>query len=203
MTTTNTIDQLRSELATLVAAVDSLQAQRSDLDTGLDALLADAERNATPAAKRAAADAEKSLSEIDSQLRRKRAAVVATERDIATNLAELEKAMRASMIGDLMIVHYAYEQAAFALDENLADIDAWGRLHELAKEGNALWRRVREHGGRGQVFVMPHQVRDQLLASLGARIDGVCDLRRGGDDSLVPSAVFEVEKAGGLLRSMA
>lgn len=196
------IDALRAELATLTAAVESLQAQRADTDAQLDALFADAERSATPAAKKAAADAERAHGEIDAQLRRKRAAVVATERDIATSLAELEQAQRAAVVGELLTVHAAYAEAAYDLDENLANVEAWGRLHQLAKEGNALWRRIRQHGGRPQLFTMPSQVRDRLLASLGAKIDAACDLRRGGDDTLLPSDQLEVASAGGLLRSL-
>lgn len=196
------ITDLTAERSALETAVDALQAQHGELDGRLDALLADAERSGTKAAKTAAAEGETALTALDQQLRRKRAALTACEADIAQAQADLAAAKRAGVLDELFAAHAEYERLARALDDNIGDTDAWGRLDQLAKQGNALFRQLRGEAPLGRLFLTWPDVQGPMLQSLSARIDGVCDLRRGGDAALYPSVLLDVERAGRRIASL-
>jgi len=197
-----TISKLTAEHATLQRAVDELLSQHSDLDARLDALLADAERTGTPAATKAATEAETALHGLDAQLRRKRAALDACERDLSEAESSMATAKRGAVLDELQSIHREYEQCAFALDANIGDLDAWQRLAELVNAGNRLYTQVQRPGELGRLFVRPGEVRGKLLAALGARIDAACGLSRGGSGVLTPAAALEVERTGARIQHL-
>ena len=191
------ITELTTERQALETAVDALQAQHADLDSRLDALLADAERKATAAAKKAATEAESALAALDQQLRRKRAALTACEADIAQAESDLATAKRAGVLDELEHIHGQYAELAHQLDRNIGDVATWGRLDALAKEGNGLYRQVRDGSAQmGRLFLSWPDVERRLVPSLVARIDKACDLRRGGDPTVTPSVALEAELTG-------
>lgn len=197
-----TLNSLQAERETLQTAISELSAQRSDLNANLDALLADAERKGTPAATQAATDAETAISELDNQLRRKRAALAACEDELRQAVTDLATAKRGAVLVELQNVHREYEQCAFVLDADIGDLDAWRRLAELARKGNQLYTQVQSKGELGRLFVQPHEVRGKLLAALGARIDSACGMARGGDGTLTPTIAFECERTGGRIQHL-
>lgn len=189
----NAIATLTAEQADLQSAVADLQAQHTELNSQLDILLADAERNSKPTAQKAATEAESALQGLDTQLRRKRAALAACERDLSQAQADLIDAQRAAVLDELVTIHNEYEQAAFALDNDIADLNAWQRLAELAAQGNRLYTQVGK-GSRSGIFVPPHDVRGKLLAALGSQIDWACGRRGESPKDLTPVIAFDVDR---------
>ncbi|MCB0095200.1 MAG: hypothetical protein KDE46_05730 [Caldilineaceae bacterium] len=196
------ITELTTERQTLQDAIDALQAQHGEIDGRLDALLADAERSGTKAAKTAAAEGETALTALDQQLRRKRAALTACEADISQAQREIAAAKRAAVVDELLAAHAEYSRLARLLDENIGDVDTWGDLDVLAGRGNALYRQARGDVSTGAVFRSWADVGAPLLQSLSARIDAAVGLRRGGDAAAYPSVLLDVERAGRRIASL-
>ncbi len=197
------LDALLAELATIQSAIDALLAQHGEIDSRLDALLADAERSATPAAKKAATAAETSLADIDSQLRRKRAALASCERDIADAETTIAAAKRAAAIEELLAIADDVEKASRSIDANLGDIPAWEKLTELARRGNLLYSQHSGHSAnRNGPFVDPVKVSGFLVRALESRIQAACGERRQSAVYTKMSVSLEIERCKGMIREI-
>ena len=196
-----TIDEkiaaLIAEETELGATIRQLEIEQREADSKLDALLAKAVRSGKASDKTAATAAEEALTKLAAELRRQRAALVACQSDLTAALAEQSKAQRQQVKADLLAAHAAYEALVLRLDEDVADLDVWAKLNEVATQGNRLYFSRALKPGQGmpiKLFSEPKEQRARILGALATRIDAAIGPAREAVKQMTAADAFETHR---------
>lgn len=195
-----TIDEriaaLQEEQRTLQTAIKAIETEQAAIDSRLDALLAAAERGGGDDDIVAAREVESVVATLGAELRRKRAALVACERDLSAAKDERAAAQRAKVKGDLIALYDLYAEMVNKLEADIGNADLWVRLSKLVDEANALYLARIYKGGEGmpvRLLTRPLDVRRRVFEALGERLDWAMGLRGERPKELTPAGIFELE----------
>lgn len=200
----NTIEQiekrivaLEGEREQLQTAVSTLTTQREEQQEKLVSLYAQAERTPSPAATKAAEQAEKTAADLANQVGRKTAALSACNADLAQARQQLADAQQAALAGQLETVVKEARQLAGKLDANIADVTTWAALNDLYQRGRRLKHELRQASGANgyenpDPFENPLSARARLFEFHAAAADRAMGLSTG------PSAKAKARAADAL-----
>lgn len=163
-----TIAELSTEQATLAAELQALAERVKAAEVAADAAAAHAGRHPSPEADAASTAAEEQRQALESQIRRKRAAQAACERDLATARHGLAEAKRGALFVQLQSLLDSLEVASAAIDENPTYLDNWVALHGLTTQIQLVYVTA---GGKGRLIESAVWARGQLFGALAVQID--------------------------------
>lgn len=170
-----TIDKFERERAQLQADLVALESQQQSARVADDAALAEAERSPSPTTIARAENAEQQRLALESQLRRKGAALAACERDLQTARQALAASKKAAQFVQIQAALDDITVAAAAIDDDPTYVQNWATLKELVTRAQTLYAVA---GGGGRFVEDPAAVRARLWGALGVQVDFALGVRR-------------------------
>lgn len=145
-----TIAEYETEQTTLVTELQALAERVKAAEVAADAAAAHAGRHPSPEADAASTAAEEERQALESQIRRKRAALAACERDLSTARHGLAASRRAAQFVQIQTVLDEIAARCLVIQEDPLQPALWGELAEQVALAKRLWVTA---GGRSNDWI--------------------------------------------------
>jgi len=173
------IDALVAERTALQDGITALEGQLSEADQALTPLYVVAERQPSPEATSAVDAAEAARHGLESQLRRKRAALAAVDNDLVTQRQALATSQRAASLIVLQTLIDETNALCAQIDQMPVEPALWAELRGMVDRGQTIYTAA---GGGGKLFGDIWAARERLWRIMAADCERA--MGRKGDDGI-------------------